>query len=307
MGLYGLAITELLIVILAIIPVVMYKEKFSQVFPVKRPKIRHVSGSLLIWSGTYLVVMLVTQATMYFFPEGFLNVSDNISNMTASTPVLVSFIIVALMPAICEEMLHRGFIQYTSRTLGIWQRIILMGFLFGLFHLDPYRFLPTAILGMAFTYAMIKTENILIPMLMHLVNNSLAVFSAFVEVETVVPTASQISLSIGTFFILSAFVPFILLFGVKLLNQKGAKTFTKLKTGFAILISVSCIFAGGLIFSGHAINNDPLFNTNISMGVSHKSPPHILPFTGTTNQINGRGHNAAYKAIIEIIRGSMPS
>ena len=73
------------------------------------------------------------------------------------------------------------------------------------------------------------------------------------------------------------------MFGIKLLNSKGTKVYTKLRTGMAVLISVTCILAGGLIFSSYAVNNDPLFTTNMSMGVNRASSPHVLPFTVEQN------------------------
>ena len=38
-----------------------------------------------------------------------------------------------------------------------------MGIIFGIFHLDFVRFIPTAVLGAALTYVMLETDNILLP------------------------------------------------------------------------------------------------------------------------------------------------
>ena len=38
----------------------------------------------------------------------------------------------------CEEALHRGFIQYSFQSVrSDWVIILSMGFIFGLFHMDP--------------------------------------------------------------------------------------------------------------------------------------------------------------------------
>lgn len=286
-GIYGLALTELLIVLFAVIPILYYKVDFKEVFPVKIPSIRHLLGSLIIWFGTYLLVMLVTQVSMYFFAEGFLEVADNMGDFFSSTPILVSLLIVAVMPAICEEMLHRGFIQHTLHSQGKWQRVLVMGLVFGVFHLDPYRFLPTALLGMAFTFVMIETKNIVVPMMMHFVNNALSVFFSFGGSEATVLTQDQILISIGTFLIFAAATPFLLVWGTKLLRRPGSKVMTKSRLGIAAAVSLSFFIIAGFTFSNLNLHKEPLFITNISMGVNHETPPHSLPFeaeqSGTYN------------------------
>ena len=277
-GMYGLAITELLILLFAVVPAFFLKVDFKEMFPVKAPSIRHLFGSLFIWFGTYLIVMLVTQVSMYFFPEGFLEVADSIGDLFSSTPLLVSLLIAAVMPAICEEMLHRGFIQYTFRSLGKWQKVLLMGFLFGVFHLDPYRLLPTALLGMAFTFVMVETKNIIIPMFMHLVNNVLATFFSFMEYEAALLTQDQMLMSIGIFFFIAAATPFLLMLGAKLLRMPGSHVITKQKIAIAVVVSLSFLLIGGFTFSNLDLNREPLFITNMSMAINHESTPHSLPF-----------------------------
>ncbi|MCR3921037.1 MAG: CPBP family intramembrane metalloprotease [Firmicutes bacterium] len=276
-GIYGLAITELLILSFAVIPALLYKVDFKEVFSVKAPSIRQVMGSLLIWFGTYLIVMLVTQVIMYFFPEGFLAVSDSMSDLFSSSAILVALLIVAVMPAICEEMLHRGFILHTLGAQGKWQRVLLMGFVFGVFHLDPYRFVPTALLGMAFTFVMIETNNIIIPMFMHFINNALAVLFSFVESETPLLTQDQLLMTLGTYLVIAATAPFLLMYGTKLIRKPGFKMKTK---GKIIAVSVSLLFflIGGYTLSSLDLNTEPLFISNMSMGVNHETTPHSLPF-----------------------------
>ena len=69
-------------------------------------------------------------------------------------------IVVALLPAICEEAVHRGVIIHTMyRIRKEWLVVLIMGIYFGLFHASPLRFLPTAILGAVMSYIMLETEK----------------------------------------------------------------------------------------------------------------------------------------------------
>jgi membrane protease YdiL (CAAX protease family) len=84
----------------------------------------------------------------------------------------------AVSPAICEEAAFRGIILsgFAGR-LAKWQTVIVVGLLFGVFHLSIYRFLPTALLGMLITYAVIETRSILTGVVIHFGVNAI-VFSA---------------------------------------------------------------------------------------------------------------------------------
>lgn len=276
-GIYGLAVTEVIILLFAVIPVIFFKADPGKIFPVKIPAIRQLNGSLILWFGTYLIVLLITQITMYLFPEGLLDIADGMSDFISGNPMAVSVLVIAIMPAICEEMLYRGFIQHSFQAIGKWPRILLVGFMFGLFHLDPYRFLPTALLGMAITYAMIQTGNLIVPVFMHFINNMPAVYFAYIGGESTLITQNQMLITIGAFSFLAAFSPFLILLGAKLLSIRGSKVFTKLRTGIAVLLFISLFSLGIYALSGFKTTGEPIFRTNMSISVNHETPPNILP------------------------------
>jgi sodium transport system permease protein len=100
----------------------------------------------------------------------FLSGTDSWSGLAA---VLLAM---ALSPAICEEALFRG-----ALLSGLRQRmrpltaVLAVAVLFGVFHLSIYRFAPTALLGLAITYAVWRTNSIWIGVIIHFINNSLAI------------------------------------------------------------------------------------------------------------------------------------
>lgn len=217
LGMWGLAITELILLLCAVIPALILKWDLREIFRIKLPMIRQLFGVLIIWVGGYLAVLTANIIIMYFFPEGMTDVGDQITDIFLSVPFPITFLIVAVMPAICEEVLHRGFLQYAFGSLKKWPAVIVMGFLFGVFHLDPYRFLGTAILGAVMTYIMIETRNILLPMLFHFINNAFTVTVAYY----LSPGAEQEPMpfiSVGVFLMFSAVVPFLFLGGSLLLR-----------------------------------------------------------------------------------------
>jgi membrane protease YdiL (CAAX protease family) len=91
--------------------------------------------------------------------------------------------LVALTPAICEEVMFRGVLLGGTRNrLPTLQVILVNGIVFGAFHVPAatvFRFLPSAALGMLLAWVVLRTRSIWPGMLMHFLNNgSIVVLSA---------------------------------------------------------------------------------------------------------------------------------
>lgn len=265
-GMGGVAMTELGLLLLTLLAAVLTKQKFREVFPISSPHFGQIIGTLLIWGGCFLCVMPATLVLMLFFPEGFLEVSTSLDSTLSSTSPLITFLVAAVMPAVCEEAMHRGFILHTFRSIQKdWPVIICMGIIFGLFHMDPYRFLPTALLGMGLTYVMRKSNNILLPSLYHFVNNALSCISSFSsstalesgDAAALLSSPSYIKLCLGTYLIIGFFAPILLYAGSYLLKKSSgclerySDTRTVLTVVAVILLSVLMLTAGLIILAGN--------------------------------------------------------
>jgi len=90
------------------------------------------------------------------------------------------WLVVALTPAICEEVLFRGVVQGSlERGLRLRWAFLLTGMFFALFHLNPMQFVPLAILGLYFSVIAWRARSLYIAVIAHLVNNSVAIFSLY--------------------------------------------------------------------------------------------------------------------------------
>ncbi len=87
-------------------------------------------------------------------------------------PLVVLFF--AVTPAICEELLFRGLLLAGLRKLGPTAAVLLSALLFGLAHGSVYRLLPTAFLGAVIGLTRLRTRSILPGMIIHALNNGLA-------------------------------------------------------------------------------------------------------------------------------------
>ena len=92
-------------------------------------------------------------------------------------------LLLAVTPALCEEVVFRGVLLGGTRRLAPWRVVLLNGIVFGAFHLSfetAIRFLPTAWLGIVIAWAVLKSRSIWTGALMHLLNNGTIVLLASV-------------------------------------------------------------------------------------------------------------------------------
>jgi membrane protease YdiL (CAAX protease family) len=89
----------------------------------------------------------------------------------------LNLVVVALIPAIGEELLFRGLIQ---RLLGEWTKnlhwgVWLTAILFSAIHMQFYGFFPRLLLGLILGYLFAFSRSLWLPMLVHFVNNASSV------------------------------------------------------------------------------------------------------------------------------------
>lgn len=92
--------------------------------------------------------------------------------------LLVNIGLMALLPAVGEELTFRGVVQgmFTrNKHVAIWATAAIFSFV----HMQFYGFLPRMLLGAMFGYMLWWTGSLWVPMLMHFVNNCAAVVVAF--------------------------------------------------------------------------------------------------------------------------------
>lgn len=66
---WGLALTELILLAMAIIPVLILRWDFREVFRMRIPTWRQVFGTLVLWLGSYIAVLTVVMIISYLFPK----------------------------------------------------------------------------------------------------------------------------------------------------------------------------------------------------------------------------------------------
>jgi len=89
---------------------------------------------------------------------------------------------IAILPAIGEELLFRGVLQriFANWTKNIHLGVWIAAILFSAMHMQFYGFLPRMMLGVLFGYLFVWSGSLLLPILCHFINNGSAVIYAYV-------------------------------------------------------------------------------------------------------------------------------
>jgi len=97
------------------------------------------------------------------------------------TDLLANILVMAIIPAIGEELFFRGFIQNTLS--GFFKNnhtaIAVTAILFSLIHFDLEGFIPRFFLGAILGYMFFWTKSLWVPIIAHFTNNALAIVISY--------------------------------------------------------------------------------------------------------------------------------
>lgn len=178
-GILSMILGELLFVLIAILVALLTGERLSSVFPIKRMRWLQLAGIYLMWRGVLATELFLSEVLIYFFPKHFQDTSG-MEQWMAHTPFALAMLLIAIIPAICEEMLFRGTLLKSMRSLKWpWLIVILNGLIFGIAHLSPIKLASVTLFGILLAYIAYRSENLAYPILLHMVNNGWVVVTTY--------------------------------------------------------------------------------------------------------------------------------
>jgi len=143
----------------------------------------------------------------------------------------INMFMIAVLPAIGEEFLFRGvfmrlFIRwFKNNHAGIW----MAAFIFSAIHMQFYGFIPRLLLGAAFGYLFIWTNNIWVPVAAHFVQNATSVVVALLAGKGIISVSADDFGQTDNIFIIAAstlLVAYLLYLVFKRRNKESMKEFT---------------------------------------------------------------------------------
>ena len=140
-----------------------------------------LSGALAeINQHIYLPAKLLEQAKA--LEQTYKTLTLNMARMDSVLDYISALIVMALAPAIFEEILFRSTIQplFIGWTKNVWAGIILTSVFFSAIHFLFFGFLSRAALGIVLGLLFYKTKNIWLSILMHFLNNGFIVTQLYI-------------------------------------------------------------------------------------------------------------------------------
>ena len=142
---------------------------------------------------------------------GYTAPSSSLPSMAGGGIVGV-LIVVAVLPAVCEETLFRGIILDGIKDIGTVAACLLGGLLFSVFHQSPSQTVYQFICGCVFTLVALRADSLLPTVLMHFLNNAIIIFSERFGFLNDLSTGVQIAIYVTSGVCLIASLAYLLFF-----------------------------------------------------------------------------------------------
>ncbi len=171
---------------LVLIPVILlsyFKVRTGSALGLSSTKPRYIIAAILIGLGGWIPAheLFVLQHAISPVPRAILDSNDTLMSAFENQSIWVPLLLIAVIPAICEEMFFRGFLLSGLRqTTKKWSAIIIVACVFAIFHIILIKFVITATLGIVLGYLCWQSRSIVPSILAHMLHNGIAVLIAFI-------------------------------------------------------------------------------------------------------------------------------
>lgn len=173
---YTIVLINEFVMILA--PVLIYcaakRINIKETFRFNKPGLAPMLLIAAISVPAYFVAAMLNNI-LVFFLQFIGDLPAQAIPVPGSVPELIAgILIVAVVPGVCEEMMHRGFLLRAYERRGSYKAVVITAIYFGIFHFDITNFFGPVFLGLIIGYYVVRTNSIFAGMLAHFLNNTIA-------------------------------------------------------------------------------------------------------------------------------------
>lgn len=224
-GIFGVFGTQMIILFVPLLMAVYTKKDLKKTYSLRKTGIMSFLGGILLIIGTLLAGMILSGIMSMIFPDNAAAVSDSFSGIM-DHGVWISLLVIAFTPAICEELMFRGYIYAAMKNrYKAVTAIMIVAAVFGLYHMSIVKFLTTGLLGGMLCYTVYCTGSIFPGMVMHCLNNMISVLVYYYpeQIGRVFPIVVKETLNIGDILMLLGAGIILMAAGIVILRRVRKK------------------------------------------------------------------------------------
>ena len=164
----------------AVVVSLCFKKRFMPFSPAKPVPFGVAFFGIIGAIGLCMLTNIVNSYVLAFFSDIGLSIPE-VPQTMVNTPAsfALNLFTMAVLPALLEELIYRGYILRTLRPYGNWFAVIVSATLFSLMHGNlrqiPFAFIIGLVLGLLY----VVTDNIWIPVAVHFTNNAISVLMEY--------------------------------------------------------------------------------------------------------------------------------
>jgi membrane protease YdiL (CAAX protease family) len=149
------------------------------IIPLRRPRATVLAATVLATAGLNILLTIggAWQERVAPTPERLRAFFEALFQYRGPLDFALLLLLFGCVPAICEEVLFRGFLQagFVQAFESAPKGIALTALTFAVFHVDPWRFPGILILGLFLGFLAHRTGSLIPPILAHALNNVLSI------------------------------------------------------------------------------------------------------------------------------------
>ncbi|MCB9856713.1 MAG: CPBP family intramembrane metalloprotease [Phycisphaerales bacterium] len=177
----AVGITQVLLFFGVVVFLAWYaKLNMRETFSLRLPSALHWVATLLIVAGIVPLSATIQQYLYATFPptSQMQQMMQAEAKLLSGIPLWAIVAFFAILPGVCEEFAFRGMLLTGLRDrIGTWRTVLVVGIVFGAFHIYVHKIPPIAIVGMLLAYVCIRTGSILPGILIHIANNGVGLIA----------------------------------------------------------------------------------------------------------------------------------
>lgn len=222
-GLAGVFATQMILLLVPLAVVLYTKKDIRETYGLKKTGLKSYLGAFFTITGFFCINILLSTGLVSLFPDSTDNIVTTFSSIMGGSAA-GAFFVIAIAPAVCEEMLFRGMIFHSMKArYRVSTAILAVAALFGIYHMSLVKFLPTGLLGLVICYVVYRTGSIFPGMLMHFINNAISVLLFYYpdQIGRVVPALTKETLAVSDVLCLLGIGIILIVIGQTVLHKKA--------------------------------------------------------------------------------------